>query len=74
MDYTHRIVRLMRIDIPRLRKRLGGISQAELGRRLGGITQATISRWEAGISTPDGPAQIVLQQLAASVDAQERAA
>lgn len=56
---------MKRINIAELRKRLGGITQAELGRRLG-VNQSTVSRLEAGEMEAEGPLAIVLRQLAES--------
>lgn len=67
----HSMWSMATIDIIKLRKRLGDISQAELGRRLGGVSQSTISRWETGIDEPEGPAAIVLRQLDEATPAEE---
>ncbi len=48
--------------IKKLRQRLG-LTQSELAERLG-VDQATIHRWEKG-AKPSGPAEKLLQQIAA---------
>lgn len=62
-NYAFCIEYPMTIDIQELRRRLGGISQAELGEMLGGISQSTVSRLETGEIPADGPVGVLLRQL-----------
>lgn len=54
---------MAKIDIAKLRRDLGDISQVELGEMLGGIDQAMISRWERGETEPSKASVILLEQL-----------
>jgi DNA-binding transcriptional regulator YiaG len=54
---------MAKVDITKLRKRLGDITQAELAEMLG-VNQSTIWRWENGGRKPSGPAAILLAQIA----------
>jgi predicted transcriptional regulator len=56
---------MARVNITKLRARLGDISQEALGKMAGGVSQSTISRLES-LTQPvdvDGPLGVVLAQL-----------
>ena len=49
-------------DAIRTFREKGALSQQRLGALLG-VSQATISLWESGVTTPRGPALLLLKQL-----------
>lgn len=60
-----------KIDVKSLRTKLE-LTQEQFGKAVG-VDQSTVSNWENGAS-PSGPARLLLQNLAASVEAGQESA